>query len=84
MHNAGELKTVQKIAQVKSVEVDKLQSEYIQFYTQSLRQKILLNHSYTDEMQTLKDVIKMKDAELQQLLLASAKVCTYASISVYM
>ena len=39
------------------------------FYTQSLRQGILLNHSYTDEVQTLKDMMDRKDAELQQLSL---------------
>ena len=39
------------------------------FYTQSLRQGILLNHSYTDEMQTLKDMMGRKDAVLQQLSL---------------
>ena len=28
----------------------------------------MLNHSYTDEMQTLKDMMKTKDSELQRLL----------------
>ena len=39
------------------------------FYTQSLREGILLNHSYTDEMQILKDMMERKDAQLQQLSL---------------
>ena len=43
------------------------------FYTPSLRQGILLNHSYTDEMQTLKDMIERKDTELQQLLLGESE-----------
>ena len=65
--NADELKTVKKISRAQGVEVRKLQSEYIQFYTQSLRQGILLTTSYTDEMQTLKDMMKTKDRELQRL-----------------
>ena len=39
------------------------------FYSQSLRQGILLNHSYTDEVQTLKEMMERKDAALQQLSL---------------
>ena len=80
---------MKKISRAKGAEVDKLQSEYIQFYIQSLRQGILLNHSYTDEMQTLKDIVKRKDAELQQLLLqlkqgesesAGDNICIYAKL----
>ena len=33
------------------------------FYTQSLRQGILLNHSYTDEMQTLKNMMERRELE---------------------
>ena len=67
------LKTVTKISRAKGAEVHKLQSEYIQSNTQSLRQGIFLNHSYTDEMQTLKDMVKRKDTELQWLLLGQKK-----------
>ena len=69
----GELEAVKKISKAKSAELDRLQSEYMQYLHPGLRQGILLNHSCTDEMQTLKETVKTKDAELQQLLLKMNK-----------
>ena len=60
---------MKKISRAQGVEVHKLQGEYLSFYIKGLSKGILLNHSYTDEMQTLKDMMKRKDAELQQLSL---------------
>ena len=54
---------MENISRAQAVEVRQLQSEYIQFCTQSLRQGILLTTSYTDENQALKDMMKRKDAE---------------------
>ena len=72
--NSDELKTVAKISRAKSVEVHKLQSEYMQSNTKSLdKLGILLNNSHTGEMRTLKDMMKTKDGELQRLLLEQKK-----------
>ena len=52
---------MKKISRTQGIEVHKLQSEYKQSNTQGLRKQIFLNH--LDEMQTLKDIMKRKDAE---------------------
>ena len=54
---------MKKISRAQGVEVRKLQSEYIQIYSQSLRERILVTTSYTDELQALKDMMKRKAAE---------------------
>ena len=67
--NVEELQLVKKISQEKDEEVHMLQSEYTYSFIPKACCWSLLNHSYSDEMQTLKDMIKVKDAELQQLSL---------------